>query len=62
MTLCEACTAYINESFIFGTKVYHPVGRPCGKVEPPKKNEPSEEAWAGFARAQEEICGSITRT
>lgn len=30
---CGPCSATVPENYIYGTIVYHPAGRPCGKVE-----------------------------
>jgi hypothetical protein len=57
MTLCDLCTSYVNESYIWGKRVFHPVERPCDRVAPaPKSNEPSEEVWTKLKQSQEEIC------
>lgn len=31
--LCITCSAQVNSSFKWGTKVYHPAGRDCGKMD-----------------------------
>lgn len=30
---CEGCSASVPKTYKYGTKIYHPAGRPCMKAE-----------------------------